>query len=114
VVDAEEVEQRGLEVMHVNRVGRAAHREVVGGTVGDPGADAAAGEPDGEGIRVVVVPPLLAVLDRTLEEQCAAELAAPDDERIIQEAAALQEDAPSSTSSYIASAGRVNSLAPSR
>src|SRR6516165_4481629 len=81
VVDAEEVEQRGLEVMHVDRVGRDADREVVGGAVGDPGADAAAGEPDGEGIRVVVAPPLPAVLDRALEERRAAELAAPDDER---------------------------------
>ena len=46
VVDAQEVEDRGLEVVDVDGVLGDVVAEVVGLAVGDAGLDAAAGEPD--------------------------------------------------------------------
>src|SRR4051812_17612326 len=48
VVDPQEVEERGLEVVDVDGVGGDVHAEVVRRPVGQPGLDAAAGEPGGE------------------------------------------------------------------
>ena len=51
-----------------------------------PGFDAAAGEPHGEGVDVVVAAGRFA----DLAHRRAAELAAPDDERVVEQAALLQ------------------------
>jgi hypothetical protein len=73
VVEAEEVEDGGVEVVDVDLVLDRTEAEVVGGAVGEAAADAAAGQPGGEAPVVVVpaVPPF----------GCAgaAEFAPPDD-----------------------------------
>src|SRR5439155_21571832 len=65
-------------------VHRSPVAEVVGGAVGLPAADAAARQPDAEAVGVVVA----AVL--ALGARRAAELAAPEYQRAVQQAAPLQ------------------------
>ena len=61
-----------------------AEAELVGGAVGHAALEAAAGQPDGEA-PVVVVAAIAALRCRR-----AAELAAPEDERLIEQAALFQ------------------------
>ena len=81
VVDAEQVQHRGVEVVNAHRVLRDPVAEVVGGAVGDAPLDATAGQPDREGLHVVVA----AV---ALRHRRAAKLRAEDDERVVEHAAA--------------------------
>src|SRR5436305_1413201 len=84
VVDAEQVQDGGVQVVAVGRVLDGLVRPLVAGAVGDAAADAAAGEPGGEGERVVVAPlaPLAA--------RHPAELGGPDDDRVVEQPARLQ------------------------
>jgi hypothetical protein len=69
--------------------------EVVGGAVDLPPFHAAAGQPRGEAVVVVVAAVHLAgvgALLRQLDRRRAAELAAPDDERLVEQAALLEVD----------------------
>ena len=89
VIDAQAVQHRGVQIVHVDRVARDVVAEVVGLAVAHARLDAAAGQPDGEAARmmiaaVVVCRQLALAIDR------AAELAAPDDQRVVQQAALLQ------------------------
>ncbi len=86
VVQAEEVENRGLEVVDVDAVLDGGEAELVGLAEGEAGFHAAAGEPHGISIDVVVATDHLA----DLAHRCAAELAAPDHEGGVEEAARLQ------------------------
>ena len=86
VVDAEAVHDRGLEVVNVDGLIDDVETEIVGGAVGHAAFDAAAGHPDGEGFTVVVAAVFVAV-GLALRVGRAAEFAAPDDERLIEEAA---------------------------
>lgn len=54
VIEAEEVEHGGLNVVDVDRVFDDIETELIGGTDGLAAFNAAAGHPDGEGLRVVV------------------------------------------------------------
>ena len=84
VVEAEQVQNRGMQVGDMAAVGDGVVAEVVGGAVGLAALDAAAGEPDAEAIGVVVA----AVL--ALGARGPAELATPDDERLVEQPALLQ------------------------
>ena len=86
VVEAHEAEDGGVEVVDVHGVLGHVVTEVVGGAVGEAGLDTAAGHPEGEGLDVVVSPVALAALGHG----GSAKLAAPDDERIFEQAALLQ------------------------
>ena len=90
VVDAEQVKQRGLKIMNVDGIIDGIHAEGVAGTVGDAGLHAAAGHPCGERIGVMIAAPLLAVFEIALQERGAAEFAAPDNERVLVQAALLE------------------------
>jgi hypothetical protein len=81
VVEAEEVEDGGVEVMDVDGVLDDLGAEVVGLAVGDAALDAAAGEPGAEG--GVVVAAAVAAVDGGR----AAELRGPDDQRVVEHAA---------------------------
>ena len=83
VVDAEQVQHRGVQVVDVDDVLDGVVAELVGRAVGDAALDAAAGQPDREALDVVVA----AV---ALGHRRAAELAAPDDQRVVEHAALLQ------------------------
>lgn len=82
VIDAEEVEHRGVEVVDLGAVLDDLVAVVVGLAVDRASLDAASGEPDAEAERVVIA----AVA--SLGERGAAELAGPDDEASGREALA--------------------------
>ena len=64
--------------------------EVVGLAEGEAALHAAAGHPDGEDVGVMVSAERFLVVDVALAERSAAELAAPDDQRVVEQAALLQ------------------------
>ena len=64
--------------MHVNLVGCDVEAEFVAFADGDAGLDAAAGQPHGEGVGVMV-----AAIAAALHHRRAAEFAAPDDQRVV-------------------------------
>ncbi len=84
VFEAEEVEDRGVQVVDVHAVGFGAEADGVGGAEEGAPLDAAAGEPGGEAVGVVVA------AGAALGHGHAAELAAPDDEGAVEQAAAFQ------------------------
>src|SRR4051812_13890018 len=54
VIEAEQVEDRGVKVVDMHPVLDDAEAEIIGLPVGDPGLDAAAGHPHREGVGMVV------------------------------------------------------------
>jgi hypothetical protein len=87
VVDAQAVEQGGVQVVDVDGVFDDVVAEVVDGAVGQADPDAA-GQPDGEAARVVVAAVVLRG-QGGLAEYGPTELAAPDEEGVVQQPAAL-------------------------
>src|SRR5262245_26397398 len=79
VVEAEKVENGGLQVVDVVLFVDDAEAELVG-FADDAGADAAAGDPHGESVDVMVA----ADGDADLAHGRAAEFAASDDERVVE------------------------------
>ena len=103
-----------MQVVHVDLVLHGAVAELVGGAEGEAGLDAAAGQPDGEAVGVVVAAG--AVL---LGVGGAAELAAPPDERVLEQAAPLQVgeqagDRPVDGAGVVGVLGQVRVLVPGR
>src|SRR5262249_24533403 len=80
VVEAEEVEDRGVEVVDVDLVRDRGEAELVGGAVDVAAAGAAAGQPHRESVMVVVA----AGEGRQLGDGCPAELAAPDHQHLVE------------------------------
>src|SRR5437868_6597137 len=85
VVQPQEMKNRGVQVVDGDAVFGGAVADFVGGAVLGAALDAGAGEPDGEGVRVVVAAGAAA-----LDQGEPAEFAAPDDQRFVQQAAAFQ------------------------
>ena len=85
VVDSQQVQQGGVEIVHVHLLLHGDVTELVGVSVGKSRLQTAAGQPDREAIRVVVStrPPILCV-------GRAAELGTPPDDRVFQETSLLQ------------------------
>ena len=81
MVQAEDVEDGGVEVVDVDFVLLGEVAVVVGGAVGDAALHAAAGHPHGEAFGVVIASVA------ALGGGGAAELATPDDEGVFEEAA---------------------------
>src|SRR4051812_26802745 len=79
VIDAHQVQDRGVQVVDADAVDDRLVAELVGLAVVSPPLDAAAGQPGGKGVRVVVAagPPLL-------HDRQAAELAVADDQGLIE------------------------------
>lgn len=80
MIQAEQVEDGGVEVVHVKFVFNGHVSPFVGGAVGIAGSNAAAGQPDGEASRIVIAPVVV------LGEGSAAEFAAPPDEGVLEKA----------------------------
>ena len=74
-----------MQVVDVDLVLGDVEAELVGLAEGDAGLDAAAGQPHREGVRMMV-----AAVRSALHHRRAAELAAPDDERVVEQPALLQ------------------------
>ena len=89
VVDAQAMQDRGVQVVDVDRIPDDVVAEIVGRAVGDPGPDAAAGQPDGEAAGMMVA---AVVVGRqpALAVDGSAELAAPDDQRVVEQPALLE------------------------
>ena len=84
MIEAEEVEQGGVEVVHVEAVGDGGVADFIGGAMGVAGFGAAASEPGGKAARVVIA----AVF--SLCKGGASEFAAPPDEGVLEEAALFE------------------------
>src|SRR5262245_14420279 len=89
VVEAQQVEQRRVQVVHGHRVLDDVVAVIVGAPVADAGPDAAARHPAGEAARMVVSP-VIGGREVALAVDRAPELAAPQHERVVQQAAAAQ------------------------
>jgi len=84
VVEAEEVEHGGVEVVHVEAAGYGGVADFIGCAMGVAGFGATAGEPGGKAARIVVA----AVL--ALRKGSAPEFAAPPDEGVFEETALFE------------------------
>ena len=89
VIDAEAMENRGLEVVDVHGILQGIEAEIIRATESHTGLDTAAGHPDREGLAVMVASVLLTI-SSTLGVRGASELAAPDDEGVVEHAALLE------------------------
>ena len=89
VVDAEQVEHRRLEVVDVDRILDDVVREVVRLAVDDAALHTAAGHPDAVAAGMVVAAVVVGG-EGSLRVDRAAELAAPDDQGFVEQAALLQ------------------------
>lgn len=85
VVEAEEMEDGGVEVVDADGVLFGFGAEVVGGTVAVAFFNSGSGEEAGEGVGVVVAAGAVA-----LEERHAAEFGGPDDEGVVEHAALFE------------------------
>jgi hypothetical protein len=85
VVEAQEMQQRRVQVVHVHPVLHRVEAQIVRLADRLAALDTAAGEPVGEGVRVVV-----AAVGAALHHRRAAELAAPDHQSVVQHPPLLQ------------------------
>ncbi len=86
VVDSQQVEEGRVDIVDVGAVLNGVEAEFVCGSYGDSGFGAAAGEPHGERVDVMVAPCKFAVLAHGR----AAEFPAPNDEGVLEKSARLQ------------------------
>ena len=86
MVEPEQVEQGCVQVVDVDAAFDHVEAELVGSTQGDARLDAAAGQPHGESVRVVVA----AVVPAPLDHRRAAELATPDHQGVLEHPALLE------------------------
>ena len=85
VVEAEQVEHCGVEVVKRVDIFDGLESEFVGDAMADAGLDTGSGQYDGETTGVVV-----AALGALLEHRHAAEFSAPEDQSVLQQAALLE------------------------
>src|SRR5262245_57726566 len=84
VIEPEQVQEGGMQVMHMNRLVDGLESKLVGGAVRDAALDAAAGQPKAKPIRIMIA----AV--GAFRRGRAAEFTAANDEGILEEAALFQ------------------------
>ena len=90
VINAQAVQNRGLHVVDMDGVFNDVKAEFIGLAVRDPGSNAASGQPHGEGLWMVISSTAASQRGTGFDHGCPPELAAPDDERIIEQPAAFQ------------------------
>lgn len=88
VVDAKLVEDRRVQIMDMDRLLGNIVADIVRCSVDDPWLDSSARHPDGETAWVMIASEFLT--PRSLGIRGAAELATPDDKRVVQHAALLE------------------------
>ncbi len=91
VVEAEQMQDRGVQVMHMHRVRHRFEAEVVGCPMHGSPLDASSGKPHREAVMVMVAPVLLAgvVGTRQLHGRGTSELTAPNNQRFVEKPALL-------------------------
>src|SRR5262249_12554213 len=91
VVEAQEVEHRGVQIMDMHGFFHGLISEFVGGAVNVSRLYAAAGEPHGEAVRIMVAPGSFAVAaGGEFDDGGSTKLAAPDDQGFVEQAALLE------------------------
>ena len=78
VIEAEQMKESGVEVVHMNGVGDHIEAKVIGGSMHVPCSDSPAGEPDGK--RAVMV---VAAILSPLDHRGSPEFAPPHHERLV-------------------------------
>ena len=87
MVDPEAMQCGGMKIVHGNSARGGVKTELVGGTMGDPSPDSAAGHPEGESVRVMITAPGFA---GALNHRRAADFTSPDDEGLFEQASLLE------------------------
>src|SRR6266540_1606882 len=92
VVQAEQVQDRGMKVVHVYRILRRVHAELVRGAVRHPSFDAATGQQHREAGVMMVAPDFIRilVLVPNLRIRCAAEFASKNHQRVVEQTTRLE------------------------
>src|SRR3954452_16990024 len=90
VVETQQVQEGGVQVVDVDGILHGTEAELVGGAVDLSALDAAAGHPDREAVRVVIASVDLPALRIQLDRGRAPELATPENQRLVEEAALRQ------------------------
>src|SRR5262249_17539743 len=90
VIEAEAMQNGGVQVVDVDFVPHDVEAEFVGLADGDAGPDAAAGQPDSEGLRVMVAAQLASELGVRLDQWSASEFAAPDGQGVCEQTALFE------------------------
>lgn len=86
VIEAEELKNGGLNVMDMDGPVGNLHTQIVSGTEGLTGFDAAAGHPHGKGLGMMVTSATPAQCGTGFNHRGPAEFAAPDNECVFEEA----------------------------
>ena len=89
VVDPQQLQHRRVQIVNVDGILDDVVAEVVGAADGDAGARATAGEPHREGARMVVAAEELRAVAGFVHRR-PAELAAPHDQRVVEQPALLE------------------------
>ena len=90
VVEAEQVHDGGLQIVHVDFVLHDGEAEFIGLAIADAVLHAAACEEDGIRVGKMIAALVHALGGAAFAEWCAAEFAAPHDERVVEQTALLQ------------------------
>ena len=89
VVDAQAMEDGGVQVVDVHGIGDDVVAEVVGLAVNHPRLDACAGHPEGEALRMMITAVIVAG-ELALAVDRPAKLTAPDHQCVVQKSALLE------------------------
>src|SRR5260221_2615241 len=90
MIEAEQVQDRGLEVVNVDGILDDVKAELVRRAVSQPALHAAAGQPHRVSARMMIAAERTAERGIRLDHRRAAEFAAPNHERVVEQAALLQ------------------------
>jgi len=85
VVDPQQVQDRGMQVVHVDLVFHRLGTKLIGRSIAKPGLDPTACQPGGKATRVVVPPGTI-----VLGIGCTAKLRSPPDNRVLQQPSLVQ------------------------
>src|SRR4051794_8913291 len=88
VIDPQAVQDRGVEVVDVNRIAHDVVAVIVGFAVNVTGLDAATGQPYRKATAMMIAAIILLQASLTIDR--SAKLAGPDDERVVEQASLFQ------------------------
>ncbi len=90
MIEAEEMEEGGVEVMDADAAFDGTEPEFVGGTVSHAAADTGAGQPDAEAVVIVIATELGFAAIAQFDGWGSTELTAPEDEGVLEETALFE------------------------
>src|SRR5690242_2211761 len=90
VIEAQQVEDRCLEIIDIHFISGDRETEFIRFTISDAFFDSSPGEKNGKTIRVMITAQNIAPGSSAFAERGASELAAPDDQRVIEQTTLAQ------------------------